>query len=91
MKKHYYCGNYGIEIQTTPEQAKRGSHQGQCDSDIEELLPELKEQMDAIDPDNLRKELKEYGAWSEEELNDHEANLRRILWIACGDIRESVA
>ena len=32
--------------------------------------------------------LREYGAWDAEELADHEANARRVLWLACGDVKE---
>ena len=40
-------------------------------------------------PDKVRKELKEYGAWSAEELMDDEANVRRLIWIAAGDMRDN--
>jgi hypothetical protein len=32
--------------------------------------------------------LKEFGAWNAEELADHEANVRRVLWQACCDIKD---
>lgn len=40
------------------------------------------------DPDEARKALKNYGAWDDSELEDHEANLRRLLWIAVLDCQE---
>lgn len=43
-----------------------------------------------IHPDTLVDELREYGAWDDEELLDHGDNLDRILWLACGDISEAV-
>ena len=39
-----------------------------------------------IDPAILRDELREYGAWDENELADHDQNLQRLLWLAAGDI-----
>jgi len=42
-----------------------------------------------ISDDCLAAELKEYGAWDSEELQDREANERRILWIAAGNIKEN--
>jgi hypothetical protein len=33
------------------------------------------------DPDSIRAELKESGAWSEDELRDAEANRCRFIWI----------
>ena len=40
-------------------------------------------------PEKVRKELKEYGAWSAEELMDDEANIRRLLWVTAGNMREN--
>lgn len=39
-------------------------------------------------PEDLKRKLREYGAWDDEELADHAQNLQRILWIAAGDITE---
>jgi hypothetical protein len=86
MKKYYSYSNYGIELLLTMEQAKRGYHSGQCEKDVIELMPELKEQLDNIKPETLRKELREHGAWNEKELQNHKENLLRWVWIACGDI-----
>jgi hypothetical protein len=33
--------------------------------------------------------LEMYGAWSDEELQDHDANLRRLVWISGCDLCES--
>jgi hypothetical protein len=86
----YSSGSGLIEIELTWDQACQGSHQGQCDVDIAELrkVPEIAVQLGKIDRDTLRKELDEYGAWDEDELKDHDQNLNRILWLACGDIVE---
>jgi len=37
----------------------------------------------------LAAELREYGAWSAEELEDDAQNWQRILWIAAGNIRDN--
>ena len=42
-----------------------------------------------INPELIRKELKEYGAWNESELQDDERNWERILWITACNIKES--
>ena len=77
-----------IELKITMNEALTGSHQGQCDADVLALskTPRIAKQLAKIDPEVLRKELKKYGAWDEKELADHEQNLQRILWLACGDI-----
>lgn len=79
-----------IELQLSLAHAFTGSHQGSCDDDIAFLrkLPYIKAQLDALDRAVLSAELKECGAWDETERADHDANLSRILWIACGDIAE---
>lgn len=88
----WYTSSSGrIELQMTWEQAESVSHSGQCDSDVSELsrVPEIKAQLDKIDPAILAGELKEHGAWSADELADHAQNLQRILWLAGGDIRDN--
>jgi hypothetical protein len=88
----YTSGSGRIELRMTLEQAQSGSHQGQCDADVLALsrVPEIQEQLDAINPQILSDELKEYGAWDETERQDHAQNLQRILWLACGDILENL-
>lgn len=82
------CGR--IELQIRYRDACGGSHQGRCDDDVAALarVPYLAEQLARIDPADLRRELREYGAWDAEELADHAQNLHRLLWCACSDIRE---
>lgn len=90
-KVYWACTSSGrIEIRLTLEQAEAGSHSGDCEPDILELRqdPDIKAQLDTIDPGVLREELSEYGAWEDEELQDHDLNLSRILWLMCGDIVE---
>jgi hypothetical protein len=79
-----------FEIVLTKKQATQGGHVGRCDEDIAALLevPAISRQLDQIDPEDLSAELKEFGAWTPEELAVHEDNRRRILWIACGQIAE---
>lgn len=80
-----------IEFQMTMGQAESMSHSGQCDSDVAagQECPSLAKQLATIDPAILRAELKDYGAWTDEELTDHETNLNRILWLAANDIQEN--
>ena len=82
-----------FELRLTKAQALQGSHPGTCDEDIKELLnvPGIKKQLDRIPAEDIKAELSEYGAWDEEELSDVEQNRARILWIACGDVREELA
>lgn len=88
---HWYVSSSGsIELQMSLDEAKSASHQGQCDDDVRALskVPHIAAQLADINPDTLARELKEYGAWDESELADHEQNLQRLLWLAAGDIVE---
>lgn len=90
-EKLFYSSSCGrIEIELTLDQAEKGSHSGDCEPDILELRqdPEIEKQLKAIDPDLLKSELRGFGAWYDKELSDHDLNLTRLLWIACGDISE---
>lgn len=85
----YVLYNYILNgITLSMDEAVTGYHLGDCSEDIEGLKkqPHIREQLDKIDPESLRSELKEFGAWTEEELSDHEDNLSRILWDACAKI-----
>jgi hypothetical protein len=79
-----------VEFQLTLEQAESVSHSGQCDDDVAALMadPFIRLQLARITPDILRLELREYGAWEDAQLADHQTNLSRILWLAGGDIVE---
>lgn len=72
-----------FEIELPDEAVPACSHQGACDADVEHWAKRLP--ID-VDPALLRAELDEYGAWDDEELSDHDANVRRIIWLAAGRI-----
>ena len=79
-----------IEIELTLGDAQGASHSGRCDEDVEALarVPYVAAQLATLDPHRLAAELKEYGAWTADELEDHDQNLARILWLAACGIRE---
>jgi hypothetical protein len=81
-----------IELNISEGQAAIGYHSGDCAEDIGALAhnPKIAAQLAALDPAIVAAALKEYGAWNSVELSDHEANLKRLLWIACGDIAEGL-
>ena len=79
-----------FEIQMTKAQAESCSHSGSCDDDVSALsrVPSIRRQLDKIESDSIRAELKEYGAWDSTELADDAQNRQRILWIAAGNIAD---
>ena len=81
-----------FEIQMSLKEAKSASHPGPCDEDVDALLklPKIAKQLDKIGHDRIRDELREYGAWDEEELANWEDCKARIVWIAAGNICEEV-
>ena len=87
-----YSGTYGIELELTESDARSACHQGRCDDDVAALVkvPYVRAQLDTIDPDKLRRELREYGAWDDTELADHDANLLRFVWLMAGDMIEEL-
>lgn len=88
----YWTSSSGhIELDITKEQATQGFHSGACDLGSADLMqdPNLQAQLTSLDPQVIADVLKEEGAWDATELQDHAANLRRLLWIACGSIKES--
>ena len=89
----YWTESLGrIELQITKAQAQSCAHPGQCDADVAALRKNktIAKQLDALPPDLVRDSLREYGAWDDEELSDHDANLDRLLWIACCDVAEGL-
>jgi len=61
-------------ITMTKTQAESVSHHGRCDEDVIELLKnrKIRRQLEKIGNEKISAELKEYGAWDEEELKDVE-------------------
>ncbi len=92
MKRYpAYFNRFVIEL--TRADAESASHRGQCDGDVDALLrvDYVAKQLDSIAATDITAELKEYGAWNEDELSDELDNRQRILWIAAGNIKEELA
>lgn len=88
MTKEAYFNRFTIEL---PAQAVSDcSHHGECDDDVAHWAGRVKRPED-VTAERLRAELKEYGAWDAEELADDEANWKRIIWIAAGNIKDEEA
>lgn len=92
IKTHAAYFNYIGSIELPEDVVHHCSHSGPCDDDVAaaRMLPEIKAELAEIDPEQLRKELKEYGCWDDHELSDHDANLTKILWIAAGQISDEL-
>jgi hypothetical protein len=84
--KTYWATFNRFEFQLPADCVADCHHQGACDADVEHWQGRV--DLSDIPDEALAAELKEYGAWSAEELADRQANERRILWIAAGDIQD---
>jgi hypothetical protein len=82
-KKIAYFNRF--EISLSEECVRDCSSSGPVDDAVEYWA--RKTSLNMSDED-LKAELKEYGAWEDEELNDRETNERRIVWIAACNIKE---
>lgn len=90
MKTYFATFNY-FEIELPEDVVRVCNHSGPCDADVENsrMLPEVTAELNKLDPEKLKNELREYGAWDAEELSNHDENLNRILWIAAGDVQDN--
>lgn len=80
--------NYGLEFELPLWVVDSCPQSGDCTNAIQEFLQdkEIASILDSLDPDLIARELREYGAWDETELQNHQENKERILWIAIGNI-----
>lgn len=60
-------------------------HSGSCDVDVARWSRKFQ---CPVHPQKLADELREFGAWTDEELEDHGANWERLIWIAAGNYRD---
>ena len=93
-EKSYWASFNRFELRLPGQCVLDCSHSGPCDDDIAYWVTKVAA-MAAADradrgpePDGIRAELKEYGAWDDEELEDDEANMRRLVWIAACNVAE---
>lgn len=85
----YISGDY-VELNITKKDAESVDHSGDCEEDVKALLqkPYIQRQFKKLNPESIKKELKQYGAWDEEELEDLEQNKIRLLWILGCELSE---
>ena len=60
--------------------------QGAVDSAVEELCADFN--IECLEQNTIEY-LKSTGGWTLDELQDHETNLKRLVWIACLDCQEN--
>lgn len=80
---------YDIQVRMPRAMARDMSHAGDCMPEVQKWYDRLREQLQDVPDDLLALCLKQYGAWSDGELTDHDMNLKRMLWIAACHTEES--
>lgn len=84
----YTSSIHCVEMQLPGECIIDCSHAGQCDQDVAHWIGKL--DLSDLDPEKIRLELSEYGAWDRDELSSDPDNLARFLWSACNDLAETI-
>ena len=85
MDKFFDKNGWYIENSIPIEALEDCHHQGQCDGDVKFWVKKLNFDF----PFELGKNwLREYGAWDDKELNNHEENKHRILWLLSGNFQD---
>jgi len=93
-KSLYWASFNRFEMRIPGEAVNDCAQSGSNDEAVSYWAPIIKKQCEkdgfhnAPTPENVRAELKEYGAWDDEELSDDDANWERLVWSACWNIRE---
>lgn len=84
----WYSNLYMIPIELTPDQIATCTHQGDCTENVQATVAEIADQLSMVNPEDIADELQEFGAWSEDELSNHQDNLERLVWTAACDLSE---
>lgn len=93
MNKHTWFGSENLELELTEQQFMSIKHNGEdCSPQIEIIRkdPMIEEQLQKLNPKDVLEYLIEQGCWERFELNQHEHNLNKIVWIACEDTRREL-
>ncbi len=75
-----------LEFQLPQDAVDECSASGSVDEAVEYWTGKV--DLSRVDADKLREELREYGAWDDDELADDAANRRRIVWIGACNVSE---
>ena len=76
----YSQGNY-TELEFTQDDIDAICTSGANDIAVKEWATQNATQLDRLSDDNIKKELREYGCWSEAELSNMTKSKQRLAWI----------
>jgi len=86
-EKKYWTGFNIVDFDLPENAVIDCHHQGACDEDVAYWQKKLDLQLDRED---MIKELKEYGAWEEKELQalDNSSLEEKLIWLGAGNIQD---
>jgi hypothetical protein len=86
--KYWACFNH-LEFELPIEAVNDCHHQGACDEEVEYWQSKLNLNLKR---EPMIKELREYGAWSSEELSamSNDDLEQKLIWLAAGNIQEDL-
>ena len=90
LEKIWLTGNY-IEFYVYQPDFDDMPISGACDYVVEQMASKAYIQKQLADKqDKIVKELAQYGAWDESELQDNQVNIQRLLWVMISDYKEQL-
>ena len=90
--KLYNYANYGNDIYFTRKDVNTICQSGHNDEAVALVLkrPYIKKQVAKLSPEQLAKELKEWGTWTDNQLKCHTENINRWVWVSAWNIYDSI-
>lgn len=90
MKRIWTSSSGLIELEFSQDEYESVPISGPADDAVAELAAKqnIVEEFAKYSDENISECLEECGAWTRDELKDRQANLERLIWIACLDLRE---
>lgn len=84
--------NGDLELELTEEQFMSIPRGQDCSPEVKIIRqdPKVEEQLKRMSVESVKTYLFHFCCWEDDELNDHEENLDRLVWLACEDIRENI-
>jgi len=91
MKKIWSSSSGRIELEFTQEQYESVPIQGPADDVVLVLskIPNISKQFEQYSDKDIAAYLRDFGAWSEDDLASRCDNIQRVIWMACLDLREN--
>ena len=90
LERVWLYGNY-IEFYVYQSDIEEMPIRGACDYVVEQMAIKSYIQNQLADKQaKIVKELSEYGAWDESDLQDKQANIQRLLWVMISEYKEQL-